>query len=49
QAYILLGQFLLLKKDALIFQQWLKGTFGASSRQAMQCATCLTEWCSTTL
>ncbi|XP_064366255.1 barrier-to-autointegration factor-like protein [Dromaius novaehollandiae] len=48
-AYILLGHFLLLKKDALIFQQWLKGTFGASSRQALQCATCLTEWCYTIL
>ncbi|XP_062429411.1 barrier-to-autointegration factor-like protein [Rhea pennata] len=49
KAYILLGQFLLLKKDALIFQQWLKDTFGASSRQALQCTTCLTEWCYTLL
>uniref|UniRef100_A0A8B9S8V6 Barrier-to-autointegration factor-like protein n=1 Tax=Apteryx owenii TaxID=8824 RepID=A0A8B9S8V6_APTOW len=49
KAYILLGQFLLLKKDASIFQLWLKGTFGASSRQALQCATCLTEWCYTIL
>ncbi|NXA42749.1 BAFL protein, partial [Eudromia elegans] len=45
KAYILLGQFLLLKKDAPVFQQWLKEAFGASSRQAGQCATCLTEWC----
>ncbi|XP_010216551.1 PREDICTED: barrier-to-autointegration factor-like protein [Tinamus guttatus] len=49
KAYILLGQFLLLKKDVPVFQQWLKETFGASSKQAVQCATCLTEWCYTVL
>ncbi|XP_019346550.1 barrier-to-autointegration factor-like protein isoform X2 [Alligator mississippiensis] len=45
KAYILLGQFLLLKKDSAVFQRWLKGTYGASPTEAQQCASCLLEWC----
>ncbi|XP_078248594.1 barrier-to-autointegration factor-like protein isoform X3 [Pogona vitticeps] len=45
KAYILLGQFLLLKKQCAAFQNWLKLSYGASSRQAEQCALCLLEWC----
>uniref|UniRef100_A0A8C8S5G5 Barrier-to-autointegration factor-like protein n=1 Tax=Pelusios castaneus TaxID=367368 RepID=A0A8C8S5G5_9SAUR len=45
KAYILLGQFLLLKQDSAVFQRWLKGTYGASPSQAQQCASCLKEWC----
>ncbi|KAH0618166.1 hypothetical protein JD844_017156 [Phrynosoma platyrhinos] len=45
KAYILLGQFLLLKKECAAFQYWLKLSYGASSSQAEQCALCLLEWC----
>ncbi|KAJ7338840.1 hypothetical protein JRQ81_012742 [Phrynocephalus forsythii] len=45
KAYILLGQFLLLKKECAAFQNWLKVSYGASSCQAEQCALCLLEWC----
>ncbi|EMP32632.1 barrier-to-autointegration factor-like protein [Lepidochelys kempii] len=45
KAYILLGQFLLLKKDHAVFQRWLKGAYGASPSQAQRCASCLTDWC----
>ncbi|XP_060110171.1 barrier-to-autointegration factor-like protein [Heteronotia binoei] len=45
KAYILLGQFLLLKKECALFQKWLKSSYGASSFQAEQCTLCLLEWC----
>ncbi|XP_048372120.1 barrier-to-autointegration factor-like protein [Sphaerodactylus townsendi] len=45
KAYILLGQFLLLKKECAPFQKWLKSCYGANSFQAEQCALCLLEWC----
>ncbi|CAI5780323.1 barrier-to-autointegration factor [Podarcis lilfordi] len=38
KAYILLGQFLLLKKECATFQKWLKLSYGASSYQAERCA-----------
>nr|XP_060627522.1 barrier-to-autointegration factor-like protein [Anolis sagrei ordinatus] len=44
KAYILLGQFLLLKKECAAFQSWLKSSFDANSSQAEQCALCLLEW-----
>ncbi|XP_034959422.1 barrier-to-autointegration factor-like protein [Zootoca vivipara] len=49
KAYILLGQFLLLKKECATFQKWLKLSYGASSFQAERCALCLLEWCFTFL
>nr|XP_056718851.1 barrier-to-autointegration factor-like protein [Euleptes europaea] len=47
KAYILLGQFLLLKKQCAPFQKWLKSCYGANSFEAEQCALCLLEWCYT--
>ncbi|KAM4040762.1 barrier-to-autointegration factor-like protein [Anomaloglossus baeobatrachus] len=50
KAYVLLGQFLILKKDADdLFKDWLKDFCGANSRQADLCASCLQEWCSSFL
>ncbi|KAL3050769.1 hypothetical protein OYC64_012736 [Pagothenia borchgrevinki] len=45
KAYVVLGQFLLLKKDSEMFSEWLKDASGANSRQAGSCSQCLTEWC----
>ncbi|XP_069463930.1 barrier-to-autointegration factor-like protein [Ambystoma mexicanum] len=50
KAYVLLGQFLLLKKDEDdLFQDWLKDACGANTRQADLCASCLKEWCASFL
>ncbi|ELU05988.1 hypothetical protein CAPTEDRAFT_179248 [Capitella teleta] len=45
QAYVVLGQFLLLKKDEENFTEWLKDTTSANKKQAKDCYTCLHDWC----
>lgn len=45
QAYVVLGQFLLLKKDVEMFAEWLQDVSGANVRYAGLCAQCLKEWC----
>jgi len=45
KAYVLLGQFLILKKDEEMFRDWLKETCGANSHQSNSTYTCLKEWC----
>ncbi|XP_054880605.1 barrier-to-autointegration factor A-like [Poeciliopsis prolifica] len=45
KAYVVLGQFLLLRKDSELFCYWLKDVTAASSKQAEDCAQCLKEWC----
>ncbi|XP_038660726.1 barrier-to-autointegration factor-like isoform X4 [Scyliorhinus canicula] len=45
KAYVVLGQFLVLRKDDELFNDWLKDICGANSKQAGQCTTCLQEWC----
>ncbi|RXM28546.1 Barrier-to-autointegration factor [Acipenser ruthenus] len=45
KAYVVLGQFLVLRKDDELFIEWLKDTCGANSKQAFSCYTCLKEWC----
>uniref|UniRef100_UPI00398F77E8 barrier-to-autointegration factor-like protein isoform X1 n=2 Tax=Pristiophorus japonicus TaxID=55135 RepID=UPI00398F77E8 len=49
KAYVVLGQFLVLRKDDELFKDWLKDICGANSRQAVQCTTCLQEWCNSFL
>lgn len=44
-AYVVLGQFLVLKKDEDMFKDWLKDTSGANSKQQNDCYQCLKEWC----
>jgi len=46
QAYVVLGQFLLLKKNQEDFESWLKDTINANRKQANDCYTCLRDWCS---
>lgn len=45
KAYVVLGQFLVLKKEEELFLDWLKDTCGANSKQAKDCYSCLKEWC----
>ena len=45
QAYVVLGQFLVLKKDKEMFIEWLKDTANANSKQGGDCYKCLEEWC----
>ncbi|RMZ94500.1 barrier-to-autointegration factor [Brachionus plicatilis] len=49
KAYVLLGQFLLLKKDEEMFKEWLKDTCNANAHQSNNCYTCLKEWCNSYL
>uniref|UniRef100_G3MN81 Barrier-to-autointegration factor-like protein n=2 Tax=Amblyomma maculatum TaxID=34609 RepID=G3MN81_AMBMU len=45
KAYVVLGQFLVMKKNKDVFTSWLKGITGANSKQAEECYLCLREWC----
>lgn len=45
QAYVVLGQFLVLRKDEELFREWLKDTCGANTKQQGDCYGCLREWC----
>ena len=45
QAYVVLGQFLVLKKNRDLFVDWLKDYAGANSKQASDCYQCLSDWC----
>lgn len=45
KAYVILGQFLVLKKNQELFVEWLKETCQANAKQAKDCCSCLTEWC----
>ncbi|XP_075992292.1 barrier to autointegration factor [Anticarsia gemmatalis] len=45
KAYTVLGQFLVLKKEKELFQEWLKDTCNANSKQSADCYQCLKDWC----
>lgn len=45
QAYVVLGQYLILKKDESLFTAWLKDICNANAKQAKDCYQCLSEWC----
>lgn len=45
KAYVVLGQFLVLKKDEEMFTDWIKDTCGANKKQSADCYNCLKEWC----
>ncbi|CAH8484626.1 unnamed protein product [Heterobilharzia americana] len=46
KAYIVLGQFLLLRCEEDLFKEWLSQTCGANSKQSGDCYTALKDWCS---
>ncbi|XP_034865448.1 barrier-to-autointegration factor-like [Mirounga angustirostris] len=45
KAYAVLVQFLVLKKDEDLFQEWLKDTCSANAKQPWDCFRCFQEWC----
>ncbi|XP_022191178.1 barrier-to-autointegration factor [Nilaparvata lugens] len=45
KAYVVLGQFLVLKKTPDLFVDWMKDICGANTKQANDCCQCLQEWC----
>lgn len=49
QAYVVLGQYLLLKKDEEMFMDWVKDTVQANAKQARDCSNCLKDWCDANL
>lgn len=44
KAWVLFGQFCLLKGDEELFVNWLKDICGANSKQAKDCHACFAEW-----
>ncbi|CAD6213209.1 GSCOCG00003966001-RA-CDS [Cotesia congregata] len=44
-AYVVLGQYLVLKKDKELFQEWMKDVCSANSKQSNDCYQCLNDWC----
>lgn len=46
KAYMVLGQFLVRKKNEELFEDWLKDTCSANAKQARDCYNVLAEWCS---
>lgn len=45
KAYVVLGQYLVLKKNEELFKDWLNQTCNANAKQQKDCYRCLTEWC----
>ena len=45
KAYVVLGQYLVLKKNEELFKDWLKEICGANKKQQGDCHYCLREWC----
>ncbi|XP_059471446.1 barrier-to-autointegration factor [Neocloeon triangulifer] len=45
KAYVVLGQYLVLKKNQELFVDWLKDTCSANTKQSTDCYNCLNDWC----
>jgi len=45
RAYVVLGQFLVLKKNEELFMDWLKDVCKANKKQGADCYGCLRDWC----
>uniref|UniRef100_A0A1A9W8N3 Barrier-to-autointegration factor-like protein n=1 Tax=Glossina brevipalpis TaxID=37001 RepID=A0A1A9W8N3_9MUSC len=44
KASTILGQYLVLNKDADLFKEWMKEICNASAKQANDCYNCLNDW-----
>ncbi|KAK2193259.1 hypothetical protein NP493_16g06009 [Ridgeia piscesae] len=49
KAYVVLGKFLMLKKNKRLFMMWAQHICGANHKQALDCYRCLNDWCKTFL
>ncbi|KAI0237595.1 Barrier-to-autointegration factor [Lamellibrachia satsuma] len=49
KAYVVLGKFLMLKKNKRLFMMWAQHICGANQKQAFDCYSCLNDWCKTFL
>ncbi|XP_057315295.1 barrier-to-autointegration factor A-like [Hydractinia symbiolongicarpus] len=45
KAYVVLGQYLVLKKNEEMFTEWLKEVCKANKKQSSDCCGCLKDWC----
>ena len=45
KAFIVLGHFLILRKDEELFCTWLKDEVNANAKQSRDCYNCLNDWC----
>ncbi|XP_046612512.1 barrier-to-autointegration factor-like [Neodiprion virginianus] len=45
KAYLILGRYLVLRKDKELFQEWMKDTCNANEEQSRDCYQCLFDWC----
>lgn len=45
QAYTVLGQYLVLKKNSDLFKEWMKETCSATSKNSGDTYQCLNDWC----
>lgn len=45
RANVVLGQYLLLRKNKNPFKEWLSGISGANNRQQEECYRCINDWC----
>jgi len=45
KAYILLGQFLLFRKEEEFFIEWLKELLIIADEDALHCYSCMRDWC----
>ena len=45
KAYVLLGQYLVLKKNKDLFIGWLKDYAAAAPKEATKCYEALRDWC----
>ncbi|XP_033325094.1 barrier to autointegration factor [Megalopta genalis] len=45
KAYVVLGQFLVLKKNRELFLEWMKDVCSANVKQSSDCYQCISDWC----
>ncbi|XP_045768612.1 barrier-to-autointegration factor-like [Maniola jurtina] len=45
KAFVVLGQFLLFKKDKELFLKFMKETCSANAKRSEDCYQCLKDWC----
>ena len=44
KASVVLGQFLIMKKNKDLFMEWMRDQVGANKKQATDCCNCMADW-----